>query len=645
MESLEQLKDNFSSLPDKQQAWNDLIKLTSDEDRKVRSKVIFFLSFALSQVPDKQQAWSDLHRLLNDENSSVRRGAATVLISLFSQFPDKQQAWEDLHNLLNDEEKFVRLVAITVLRFSFSQLPDKQQAWNDLHTLLNCDDRDLKGYVAGILSSIFVHLPNKHQAWEDLHNLLNEKDSSIRRDVAKCFRLSFPQFPNKQQAWNDLHRLTNDQDSDVREMAAFALGLAFIYIPDKQQAWDDLYRLTNDNHDVRCYAALALYSVFSYVPYKELTFKNLCRLTTDEDWIVRSYANHSLGKISILKASQAQNEDGYRKELERAIEFFEKASEKSFSLSISQFCLPFYRSFYTIIFKKHEAKEVDKYLAEAKDSIKGSKSKELLLEAVNNLANALKEVQNLENMDLKAMKGELNFYRQYCDRAAELMRETEEEAPYAIATMRKGLPILDRNLKKLLEEIQKKAKTACQVSQGTSTQEIACAVNREVQKWEIGSQEEMTQMIENLAYILEEKISVQPKNQYILGKIDQMKSERNLVRQYEILSQIIPMIRNVTVVPDDAVKENYEDLKKSIMGKIDEKFEEISVSLKPGPRAELVISMGLEALGSGTKGVITIPLAEIKYPGINIDLEKVKEGTKLSKLPQRLVDKIKSRLP
>ena len=140
----------------------------------------------------------------------------------------------------------------------------------------------------------------------------------------------------------------------------------------------------------------------------------------------------------------------------------------------AQFCLPFYRSFYEIISEKQEAKEeVDKYLAEAKNAVKGSKSKKLLFEVVNNLANALKEVQNPENMDLEAKKSELNFYRKYCDRAAELLRDTEEKAPFATITMRKGLPILDRKLKSLIEEIKEKANTACQVSQGTPTREVA----------------------------------------------------------------------------------------------------------------------------------------------------------------------------
>ena len=97
-------------------------------------------------------------------------------------------------------------------------------------------------------------------------------------------------------------------------------------------------------------------------------------------------------------------------------------------------------------------------MAEAKAAIEGSKSKKSLFEAVENLANALKEVQNLENLDLEAKKGELNFYRKYCDRAAELMKDTEENSTFCYSCMRKGLPILDRNLKRLIEEIQKKTK-------------------------------------------------------------------------------------------------------------------------------------------------------------------------------------------
>ena len=100
-------------------------------------------------------------------------------------------------------------------------------------------------------------------------------------------------------------------------------------------------------------------------------------------------------------ASQAETDEDYKKELEKAIEFFETAAKEASYYNPAQFCLPFYRSFHTIIFKKQEAREeVDKYLEEAKSAIKGSESKKQLFEAVENLSEALKEVQNLGNLDL-----------------------------------------------------------------------------------------------------------------------------------------------------------------------------------------------------------------------------------------------------
>jgi len=308
----------------------------------------------------------------------------------------------------------------------------------------------------------------------------------------------------------------------VRKKAFFPLGYVFPQVRDKQQAWNDLVKLTS---------------------YKK------------QD--VRAYANHSLGKVSIFKASQVEKEEDYKKELEKAIVFFEKAAKESYYWvdNPSQFCLPLYRSFHTIIFKQQEAKEVvdkkvDKYLTEAKDAIEGSKSKKILLEAVENLANALKEVQNLGSLDLEAKKCELNFYRQYCDRATELMKDTEESAPFATIAMRKGLPILDRNLKGLIEEIQEKAKIACQVSQGTPTQEIACSVSKEIQKWDIGSQEEMTFYVEGFIFTLESKIPNLPENEHIFKMINESKDQKDINKLLENASELIEIIPEITIDPE-----------------------------------------------------------------------------------------------
>jgi len=566
--ALLELNSFFSLILDKQQAWDDLFRLTNDENSSVRSSAAKALGSAFSQVPDKQQAWNDLHRLIKDENSDERYWAADALGSLFSYMPDKQQAWNDLHKLTYDGDSFVRSNAASALGSAFSQVPDKQQAWNDLHRLIKDEHIDVRYWAADVLSS------------------------------------TFSQAPDKQQAWDDLHRLTYDENRLVRYSAVHALGSVFSQVPDKQQAWDDLHRLTND-----------------------------------EDSFVRSTSNHSFGRVSIFVASQAETDEDYKRELEKAIKFFETSAKEGRYDNPARFCLPFYHSFHSIIFKKQEAKEVNKYLEEAKDAIEGSESKKQLFEAVQNLAEALKEVQNMENLDLFGMKDELNFYRKYCDHASELMKYTDEKAPFATEVLRKGLPILDRNLKGIIKEIQEKAKNTYKQSQGTVTEEIAYSVCKEVQKWEIGSQEEMTFNLENLIFTLESKVPRTPANQDILKMIQQIKVQKEVSKQYAMITPIIAFI------PQLNMQQELEEVKKGIK-EINEKVDSISISLKPGITQEIEISSGIEIWGTGATLITTIPLQDISYAEIKEDLQRLKREpiNGLSNIPKRLANKIKGYL-
>jgi HEAT repeat protein/nucleoside phosphorylase len=581
----------FSQVPDefKQKAWNNLIRLTTDGDRYIRHWAADALGSAFSQVPYefKQQAWNDLHRLINcAKNNYVRSRATYFLGSAFSQVPDefKQQAWKDLHRLTNDaKNNYDRSRAADALGSAFFQVPNelKQSAWNDLHRFTTDEDSYVRSCAADTLGSAFSQVPDefKQQAWNDLHTLTNDDDSYVRSRAADALGSVFSQAPNefKQQAWNDLHMLTNDEDSYVRSRAAGALGSAFSQVPDefKQQVWNNLVKLTYDEEsDVRSRAAWSLGFVFSQVPDKQSAWNNLVRLTTDEDSDVRTHAQYSFGKVSIFKASQVENEEDYKKELEKAIEYFEKAAQESYSYSNpSSFCLPFYRSFYTIIFKKHEAKEeVDKYLKEAKAAIKGSESKGLLFEAVENLATALKEVQNLRSLDLQGMKCELNSYRKYCEHATELMRDVEERAPFATKMIMRGLPIMDRILKRLIEEIQEEAKIACKELKGTATEEIACAVSGEVQQWEVSNQKEMTQNIESLIEIFRLKMPNLPGYEDIFREIEGIRNEKDLGKQYKVILRLIGLIPMFVSMPDYVVNtiknidKNTNDIEDNIIG-------------------------------------------------------------------------------
>jgi hypothetical protein len=366
---------------------------------------------------------------------------------------------------------------------------------------------------------------------------------------------------------------------------------------------------------------------------------------------VRSTVNHSLGRVSIFRASQAKTDEDYKNELEKAIEFFEISEREAIYYNPYHFCLPFYRSFYKIIFKRQEAKEELKYLysTRANSAFEGSKSKELLFEIVENLAGALKEVKNLGNLGLPRMKDELNFYRKHLDHVAEIMEDADEKAPFATEVIRKGLPILDTNLKKFIDEIQEKAKAAYQVSQGTATEEIACAVKREIQKWEIGNHEEMSWYVNNLVVILKSKIPHNIENKGILDMIEYMKFENDLTKQYRTLSTIVGLIPTVNVVALDPIVENINKIGQEIGTKLDglsQEMNEIRISFNPGIKQEIEISSGIEILGTGAKLITTIPLQEISYAELKEDLQRINGEPidKLSKLPKRLANKIKGYL-
>lgn len=488
------------------------------------------------------------------------------------------------------------------------------------------------------------------QIWDSLHKLTDDENDSIRFEAASTLISIFPLESDKQQAWNDLHKLTIDKYSNVRSVAAYGIAFVFTNVINKQQAWEDLHRLTNDEDSyVKYEVALTLSSIFPYLPDKNQAWNDLVKLTSDQNDDVRTYANHFLGRISIFHASQAESEEEYKYELKKAISFFEKASQESKWNNPSQFCLSLYRLFYTIIFREEGKNKLDNFLSEAEAAIGDSKENKFLFEAVENLAEALKEVQSLRNLDLQEMKGELNYYRKYCDHAAELLKEAAEIAPYAIATMRKGLPILDRKLKSLLEEISEKAKIACRESKSTDAENIACAVTQEVQKWEIGNQKEMAQKVEDIAYILKKKIADLPENKFILEKIEAMRHEKNLTKQYEILLFVITQIPMLKVVQEDMVIENISKMNQDLRTKLDStsmKMEEIKISLKPGIKKEFEISSGIEILGAGSRNIITIPLQEIAYLELVEDLKRIKGKHifKLSALPARLARKVKAYL-
>ncbi len=460
---------SFSDVPDKTLAWQDLDRLTQDDDRDVRYRAAVALGASFSDVPNKTLAWQDLDRLTQDDDSDVRYRAADALGASFSDVPDKTLAWQDLIRLTQDDDRDVRYRAAVALRDAFSHVPNKTLAWQDLHRLTQDDDSFVRRGAADALGASFSDVPNKTLAWQDLHRLTQDDNSFVRRGAADALGASFSDVPNKTLAWQDLIRLTQDDDSFVRRGATDALGASFSDVPNKTLAWQDLHRLTqDDNSFVRRGAADALGASFSHVPDKTLAWQDLHRLTQDDNSFVRMYAYHSLGRATIFKATEASDRNTMKTELEAAVTFFEKSSQESV-YSPARFCCPFYRSYLAITFQEAKEDEVQRYLTDAKNAVGGSASKDELLKAVENLAQALKESQRQKGRSLEEIAIELNAYRWYCDKAASHMDAAEDKAPGAVKLMRKGNLFLDEQIQATIAEIQKMARRIFEIACGSGT--------------------------------------------------------------------------------------------------------------------------------------------------------------------------------
>ena len=418
---------------------------------------------------------AEIHRKTISDDITERKEAVNQLRSNFAVLPDKKQAWDDLYQLTKDKDSSVWAEAVETLGAAFPYIPDKKQAWKDLIRRTKHRDIYVRMGAARSLGAAFPYTPDKKQAWKDLHRLTKHEDIYIRMGAAISLDAAFPYIHDKKQAWKDIIRLIKDIDISVHFIAVETLGAAFPYIPDKKQAWDELYRLAKDEKSfVRVAAVRSLGAAFPYIPDKKQAWNDMHGLTQESE--VRVSANYALGRASIFKATEAVSEENFRKEFENALEFFERASKEAKYFNPAIFCLPFYRSLYMTTFKQTAEAKVEKYLAEAKSATEGSESREKLLEAIENLANALKEVQKVREMPLDTMKCNLNTYRRYCERAAELMKTTKEQAPGATAMLERGMPMIDKRIKELLEEIEEKVKKFCVDSNRTALEKISRSV-------------------------------------------------------------------------------------------------------------------------------------------------------------------------
>ena len=577
---------------------------------------------------------NEIHRMAHSRDVAERWKALKRLDEDFLSLPDKELAWKDLLSLTKDEDYNLRGQAVDALAQALQYMTDKEQALNDLLLLTKDKDSFIRMDAAFALGTAFQYVTNKEQVTKKLLELAKDEDSVVRGGVAFALGMAFQYVTDKENAAKELLELINDEDNEVRRYAASALGPVLQYVTDKEQITTKMMELINDEDSkVRMGTAYSLGLAFQYISDKEQTIKELLKLTTDEFNVVRVSANYSLGKISIYKAIEAEGEGGLKDELENAIGYFEKSSQESKNyFNPAKFCLPFYRSFYAITSGKKDAEtDVGKYFEEAKNAVEGSDSKEKLLEAVTNLSEALKKAHETDKMDFDTMKSNLNAFRRYCDRACELLDSTEGTAPSAVKLMRRGLPIIDERIKKILAEIQEKSEALCKKTKGTAYEDLGKETNR------IGKDLSIIRdpiSLEKQAINLEEILSA------ICDKMSEEKGEAcrllEKVRDEQYIEDKLPLISMIlSKIPMQLRMKNFE-----------EKLDKMLISVQPTIQEKFEISTGIEIFGTGGKHIVTIPIQDISSPELKEQLKSLsKENkTKLDALPAFLKEKVKEYL-
>ena len=382
---------------------------------------------------------AEIHRKAVSDDVEERREAVRLLRDNFADLPDKEEAWRDLIQLTGDKDWELQEHVADTFGSAFPHVPDKEEAWDDLIWLIGDKDIDVQRNVAEAIGSAFLHTPHKKHAWKDLHHLTHYEDGRVRSRAARAIGSAFPHIPEKEKAWKDLHRLTRDEDDDVRLRLSTMLGSVFPHVLDKEEVWEDMIRLMGDedlnvrwnvaavldSSSLRPVSEHALDSIFQHIIENEKAWKDLQCLISHEDGRIRITASYSLGRASLLKATNVESEDDFKIELKNAINFFEISSKGAAyfgDYNRSRLCFPFYKLFYTIIFENVGAEsEVRKYLDEAKSTSERLENEEIFFEVVENLANALTKVHEARKSDLGTIKRNLDTYRRDCDCAAELI--------------------------------------------------------------------------------------------------------------------------------------------------------------------------------------------------------------------------------
>ena len=147
----------FKYIPDKQQAWKDLLELSRDDDSFVRQLAPQALGWSYAYLPEeqKQTALNDIFQLIRMEDWETRWAATLAVGDVFELVQDKIQSYSVIHQQTVDENPHVRRAAARSLRNAFPFIKNKKQVFEDLFTLAKDDDLDVMEFSKEMIENIY----------------------------------------------------------------------------------------------------------------------------------------------------------------------------------------------------------------------------------------------------------------------------------------------------------------------------------------------------------------------------------------------------------------------------------------------------------------------------------------------------------
>jgi HEAT repeat protein len=199
IKAAKQLGSIFEALPDRKQAFEDLLRLCSDEDDVVRVEAVNSLVTVFPNVLDRELVWDKFLNLTAYPEESVMTAAANALVSVFTLMPDKNKAWRDLAGLINSRSSMedVKRVIISSLYYLIKENPDKQQVWRNLLEMAASEYFYVREKSASLLSFVFTELADeeKEEAWNEVLKLATESaDEKVREQAARVPGVAYVQM-------------------------------------------------------------------------------------------------------------------------------------------------------------------------------------------------------------------------------------------------------------------------------------------------------------------------------------------------------------------------------------------------------------------------------------------------------------------